>query len=926
MFGRLRETQALRVVLDAARHGSGSGIVVRGPAGIGKTTLLKHLAQGADDAMVLWCVGVQAESELPYAGLQRLTSMLLDHVSDLPPPQQKALRVALGLVDGDPPRPMLIGLALRGLLAAATDNKPVLCLVDDVQWIDGSSVQALGFAARRLTDTQAAVMISQRSGHLVDPLEGLPVLELGGVAPRSARELVRATAARPLDDAVTDRMIVEAHGNPLLLQEAVRAYISDAVESGLADPAISVEARLERSYAARLNKLPASTVAAVLVAAADPTGDPRLVVRAARRLGAGLDDFVPAEREGLLRIGRHIVFTHPLVRSGVYRAAPATERRNAHAALAAATDGERDPDRRAWHRAQATLGPAESVAADLERSAARAGARGGFLAAAAFYERAAELAERDETAARCALAAAAALDVAGFPERALRALDLADTEAQRTRNTSPLTRARVDFTRGRILLTLERSSHAAELLLRAAAGLHAFDAPAAREAYLEALSTATLAAPGDAGTGILPVARAARSVVADNTDPMTSDPPTIVDLMLDALTSLALDPPPMAVGRVREILPRLAHAPSSTLARARWGWVAARTAAIAWQQDHWAEQVEGALQVARGSGAILGVAAALTGGVPLRLLRGDVEGAMADAAEAAGLWHDASIPQAHYGPVAAAAWRGHDDCDDLFTRALTDATARGEGMTTALVAWAQALHGNATGRYSEAAQHAEKAARYPWTLLYAPWATIELVEAAARSGDRERARAAAERIHAATAAAGTAWAMGIQARCDALAAADDDHAESAYRRSIDQLTQTPFHAETARSRLVFGEWLRRRRRRGEARKQLQEAVDIFTAMGARAFANRATAELTAATGTSPAHPFGLSAQEYAVSQLAGQGLSNAEIALQLHVSPSTVDYHLRKAFRKLGITSRTRLHLALTGNTAALPPKTDTRE
>jgi DNA-binding CsgD family transcriptional regulator len=917
MFGRARELAALDKVLDVARAGRGTALVIEGEPGIGKTALLDHAIRSADGFRTVTGIGVQAERELPFAGLQQLFGALPDHSDRLPEPQARALRVALGLADDPPPRPYLVGLALLGLFAEASRDQPLLCAVDDVHWLDGSTVQALGFVARRVEHLPVAMLFAKRLGVDVAHLDATPLLLVSGLDDAAAEAFLRSVVPRPLDGAIAARVLEEAHGNPLLIRESARAsaQIEAGVPTRVADPSLPVLNRLEGAFASRSAHLPERTSLLLLLAAADPTGDPRLVARAASRLGVALDDLVPAEAAGLVRVGGRITFEHPLVRSGVYQDADPELRRRVHAALAEATDRQRDPDRRAWHRALGTFGPSEAVAASLEHAASRAGARGGFLAAAAFYERAAELAEAPETRARCALAAAGALELAGDQPRALRVLEAAHDHAA-----DPDTRARIDLVRGRLLLTLERSERSVAFFLAAAGVLADTDPPASREAYLEALSAATVAAPGEHGDGIREVAVRAASAPGA---PEGAD--RVIDQLFEVILAMALEPPRSSLPLLTGHLRRLSDSDDPG-DRARWLWVAGRLAAIAWDERRWGEFVAEGAAIARAAGALTALAASLTTEVALVLLRGDGAGARDLADEAVEIWNSIAIPPAPYGIVAVAAWAGAPDGEQVFARALADCAARGEGMGLPLVHWARALHAVANARYDEAVRHADSAARYPVAIVYATWGLVELVEAAVRTGERRTAADAFERLAVSTRAAGTDWARGVEARAAALLATDPTDAERLHRESVEHLRRTGLGAEVARAQLLHGEWLRRQRRRAEARVVLEESLAAFTAMGARGFAERARAEI-AALGRGHAavdrRHDELSSQEAAVARLASEGLSNADIATRLHLSASTVDYHLRKAFRKLGIASRSRLHLALAEREAERHPHRD---
>lgn len=905
MLGRAREQEVLDGLIGRARDGRGGSLVVSGDPGIGKTSLLDHAVAAADGFRVTTATGVQAERELAFAGLQQILGAIPDAAERLPEPQGQAIRVALGHAEHPVPRPFLLGMAVLGLLAEAARERPVLVAVDDVHWLDASSVQILGFAARRLERLPIAIVFAKRASLDVDGVDGIPVLAVGGLGEHDSRALLRSVAAGSLDDDVAARILDEAGGNPLMIREGAKASMLHGPEGPLG-PSIGplpMASKLERAFSLRISRLPGESAGVLLLAAADPTGDPRLVARAAAVVGCSIDDLAAAEAAGLVRVGQRLTFEHPLVRSAAYGRASTEELRRAHAALAEATDRQRDPDRRAWHQALGTFGPSEPVAAALEQSAGRAGARGGFLAAAAFYERAMRVAESPATRVRCAVAGASALELAGAQPRALRMLEEARWDAD-----DPVDRARLDVVRGRLLFTLERSERPVELLLSAAEALEDADPAASRETYLDALSAATLAASGEDGGDIR--ATAERTRAAPPTAPGEHRP---IDRLLEVMRELAVAEPVESLPLLRRHLAEFSDAADDPGVRARWLWIASRLAAIGWDERRWSAFLDEGGATARAVGALTAVAATITTGVSLELLRGRGERARELAGEALEIWDSIAIPRAPYGIGAVAAWEGEPDGEELFTRILDECEERGEGMARPFLHWARALHAVAGMRYDQALPHALAAARNPLVIVYSTWGLVEAVESAVRVGDRHVAEEALRRLTISTEAADTDWARGVQARSAALTAAEPDEAERLHVLAIDHLSRTGLRAEQARAHLLYGEWLRRQRRRGDARLHLDRALEVFTGMGAHAFGRRASGELAALGGQSPSatEPGELSMQELAVARLASEGLSNAAIATRMHLSASTVDYHLRKAFRKLGISSRARLHLAL---------------
>lgn len=904
MLGRALEQSILDDLIDRARDGRGGSLVVSGDPGIGKTSLLDHAVAAADGFRVATATGVQAERELPFAGLQQVLGAIPDAADRLPELQGRAIRVALGHAEQPVPRPFLLGMAVLGMLAEAARDRPVLVVVDDVHWLDASSVQVLGFAARRLEQLPVAMVFAKRASLDVDGVDGVPVLAVGGLGESDSRALLRSLAGGPLDDDVAARILDEASGNPLMIREGAKASTLGAEGSlGPGAGSLPMASRLERAFSLRISRLPERSARVLLLAAADPTGDPRLVARAAAGVGCSIDDLAAAEAAGLIRVGQRLMFEHPLVRSAAYGRAAAEELRRAHAALAEATDRQRDPDRRAWHQALGTFGPSEPVAAALEQSAGRAGARGGFLAAAAFYERAMRMAESPATRVRCAVAGASALELAGAQPRALRMLEEARWDAD-----DPVDRARLDVVRGRLLFTLERSERPVELLLSAAETLAGADPAASRETYLDALSAATLAAPGEDGAGIRATAERTRAA-----PPATPGEHRPIDRLLEVMRELAVADPDAALPLLRRHLAEFSDVADDPGVRARWLWIASRLAAIGWDARRWSAFLDEGGATARAVGALTAVAATLTTGVTLELLSGRGERAREMAGDAVEIWDSIAIPRAPYGIGAVAAWRGEPEDEEVLARALAEAEERGEGMARPFVHWARALHAVAGMRYAEALPNALAAARHPLVIVYSTWGLVEAVESAARVGDRQVAEQALRRLTISTEAAGTDWARGVHSRSAALVAAEPDEAERLHVLAIDHLSRTGLRAEQARAELLYGEWLRRQRRRGDARAYLERALEVFTGMDAHGFRRRASGELAALRGASPSATDSgeLSMQELAVARLASEGLSNSAIATRMHLSASTVDYHLRKAFRKLGISSRARLHLAL---------------
>ena len=667
---------------------------------------------------------------------------------------------------------------------------------------------------------------------------------------------------------------------------------------------LPVTGRIEQSFLRRVTPLPEVTQRLLLLAAAEPVGDPALLWRAAGNLGISADAAAPAEADGLLTVGARVTFRHPLVRSAVYQAAPAGDRRRAHRALAGATDPGTDPDRRAWHRAQAAAGPDEDIAAELERSAGRAQARGGLAAAAAFLERSAALTPDPERRAQRALAAAQAKFQAGAFDAALGLLATAES--------GPLDefqRARADLLRGQIAFASRRGSDAPPLLLKAARGLELLDTRLARETYLEALSASLFAGRLALGGGAREVAEAARAA------PPPPQPVRAPDLLLDGLALVITEGYPAGAPMLKQAVSAFCSADVSSEQGLRWGWQADRSAGLLWDYESWDLLSARRVKLARDAGALTALPFAATLRAGVHLWAGEFAVAASLVAEVESVTEATGSSIAPTGAVALAAFAGREaDAAELIEVGTKDAERRGEGQRLTFFHWATAVLCNSLGRYAEALASAQQASEDSPADLFANWAVAELIEAATGSGVPELAAGALQRLSATARASGTDWALGVEARSRALLS-EGENAETLYREAIDRLGRTRVRMELGRAYLLYGEWLRRANRRIDAREQLRLAHQMFAAMGADGFAERAAREQRAAgervrkrtTGT----PAQLTAREAQIARLADDGLSNPEIAAQLFISPRTVEYHLRKVFTKLAISSRNQLHGAL---------------
>jgi DNA-binding CsgD family transcriptional regulator len=899
LLGRERERTALDRLVESARNGYGGALVVHGEPGVGKTALLDDSVERATSLRIVRTAGVESEMELPFAAVQQLCAPILVLRERLARPQGDALDIAFGLSTGPPPNPFLVALAVLGLLSEAARERALLCVIDDAQWLDRASAQVLGFAARRLAAGRIAIVFGARE--IDEALKGLPEVHVESLGHRDARALLESILPAPLDDQVLERLIVESRGNPLALVELPRDLTSSEIAGGFGVPAAApLHAAIEESFERRVVALPDDARLLTLIAASDPTGDAALVWRAAGRLGILETAAHSAESSGLITFRPDVVFRHPLVRSAVYRNAGADERTVVHRALAEVTDAKTDPDRRAWHRAQATVIPDEAVAADLEGSAKRAQARGGFGAAAAFLERSAALTPEPARRASRALAAAQAKHQAGAIDGSVALLEMAEV--------GPLDefqRAQAEVLRARIAFATNRGGDAPPLLLAAARRLEHLDVPLARETYLDALTAALFNGRLASSTGTKEVADAALAA------PQAPDPrPT--DLLLDGLATLLTHGPVEGTAKVRVAVAAFARRDVEPVEAMRWRWLAGRAAGFIWDDEGWDRLTDHHIRANREAGHLAELVLALTTRVGVHLLAGETLAAAALIEEADALARTTGGGIApRYGELALAAHRGHEDELLRLARVATeDFLARGEGLGITATHWVTALLYNGLGRFDEAFVAAAQATEIPSEIWFARSASLELIEAAARTGRQKQGAETLESLRKSTGASGTPWALGVEARSRALLS-EGDAAEPLYREAIDQFQPTPLHFDLARSHLLYGEWLRRQRRRIDARNELRAAYELFTDFGMEAFAERTRVELEATGERARRRSVDaldqLTPQEAQISRLAGQGQTNREIAAQLFIAPSTVEYHLRKAFRKLDVTSRTQL-------------------
>ncbi|MEU6596062.1 helix-turn-helix transcriptional regulator [Streptomyces flaveolus] len=909
LLGRDRELAVLDQVLATARAGSSAVLVLRGEAGIGKTALLGYAADRAAGFRTIGVAGVESEMELAFASLHQLCAPLLGRLQRLPEPQCEALSVAFGLRGGEAPNRFLVGLAVLGLLAGAAESQPLACLIDDAQWLDTGSRRVLAFVARRLLAEPVALVFALRDQGDEGELAGLRELVVDGLGEPDARALLASAVRGPIDPPVRDRILAEAHGNPMALLHLPRAPVDLA--GGFWLPGRRrLASRIEDAFQQRFRSLPQDSRRLLLTAAAEPTGDVCLLWRAAARQGIPADAAAPAEAAGLVEFGSRTRFHHPLVRSAVYRGASAPERRAAHRALAEATDCRLDPDRRAWHRAHAAARPDESVAVDLERSAGRAHDRGGVAAAAAFLRRAAELTPDPARRVTRALAAAQAHIDAGGADQARTLLAAAESGPL-----DDLHRARLERLRARLVFSQVRGGDAPRLLLAAAQRLAPLDAALARDTLLEAAGAAIFAGRLSDGPGQREVAEAARA------GPAPPTPPRMVDALLEGMTDRIIEGYGAGVHALRRALHAVGQAQrsGSTDAELRCLLLAFQVtpeplAAELWDDGAWHELAAGAVRIAREAGALAVLPMALTYQACSQVHAGAFDTAAALIDEATAISKAAGGAAMMHTDLLLAAWRGREaQARDLIEATAAEVRVRGEGRALGLAEYATALLHNGLGRYDTALAAATRACAYEDLGIFG-WALAELVEAAARGGRPEAAGAALEELTGRTRASGTEWALGVGA-CSRALLGDDRAADALHREAIEHFGRSRMAVHLARSRLLYGEWLRRQNRRQDSRAQLGAAYEAFSRMGADGFAERARRELLATGETvrrrTVGADTGLTHQEAQIARLAGAGHTNGEIAAQLFISPRTVEWHLGNVFAKLGVPSRRHLRSVL---------------
>ncbi|MEY2405712.1 MAG: hypothetical protein QOG39_628 [Acidimicrobiaceae bacterium] len=899
-----REREALEDALHASRNGRGQALVVRGATGLGKTTLLEHAIVSATGFQVASVGGVETEQALSYAGLHRLCVTMVDGVERLPAPQRDALAAVFGERTGTVDT-FLVALAVLGLLTNVSTREPVLCIADDAQWLDQSSLQVLAFVARRIESERVALVFG--ANDTIEDLEGLPELALRGLTNAEAHALVATVLPGPLCARVRERIVNESQGNLGMLLASTRGADPEQLAGGFGLPAaISSTDPTTPTLRSRLEDLAPATRTLLLIAAAEPEGDPARFWRAAARLGIdpeALDDAAGLE---VLEFGTRLTFAQPEARSVVYHDARSAARRQVHQALADSIEPDDDPDRRAWHRGHATLAADEEVAAALEVAAGNVQVRGGFAAAAAFLERAALLTPHPDRRAQRALLAACAKYEAGSVEAASELLVVADDGSLEL-----LDRVALERLRAKVSFALSRRGDARPQLLDAAKALEQLDVQLARDAYLQTLEATLLAGRLGTPRGLFAAATSGRAAPQAMV-------PCGSDLLLDGLARLFTDGYAAAVPTLQRAVHAFLGGDDS-----RWLGLACHTAAEVWESDAELDLANRWVQLSRDTGALTQLPVALDHVAGSQVHAGNFSAAARLVEESDAISTATGLERVPYSPLVLAAWRGCEaQAADLIETGRREALARGDGRLLTHTEYTAAVLSNGLGRYHEALEALRET--FEREELSSCWTLPELVEAAARSGEYALARAAADELVERTETSGTEWALGMQARSLALVT-DGPAAEKRYREAIERLGRCDAAAHLARAHLLYGEWLRRERRRVDAREELRIAHEMFTTMGADAFAARAHRELMAtgerARKRNVETALHLTPQEQEIARLAGAGSSNPQIAAKLFISARTVEYHLHKVFTKLDISSRGQLASALDLDADASPSR-----
>jgi DNA-binding CsgD family transcriptional regulator len=899
-------------------------LVLRGPAGIGKTSLLDAAVANATDFASSCVAGVESEIALGFAAVHQLLLPFLDRVGDLPEPQRHALESVFGLADHGPPDPLLVFLAVLTLLDSAATDQPLLLVIDDAHWLDDESARVLAFVARRLHADPIVMLVALREPETraTNPFDVLPQLEIPGLADAGSRALLEDAAGGRIDPDVADRLFAATQGNPLALSEFVAGLDPQQLEGNapLPEP-LPVRRMLQDQYASRTRELPSAARSLLLLASAERFGDPALLHRAANALGVSWHEGVASiEAAGLATFTPAASFRHPLVRSAVYHSATPSECRRVHQALADALVGDEDVDRRNWHLSAAAAAPDEDIAATLECSAARVFQRGGTQAAAEFFMRAADLTPDPARKIDRLLAAVRMRSAEGGGTRAQALLDGVMARVRDGRQ-----RAEAEWTQGLIWLGAGRARDALRVLARAVSSIEHYDDGMPLHAlitaenavlYGESLSERSLAHTisrtalhllSQAST-LQPAEDLVRGIAIRLTDGHVAAAPVIRAALVGLRERAENDDGARLMPDAHEHGAML-HLLAVNAACAVLDDVALDLATRSWVEFGRRTRTLTTLPIALDLRSVCDVFAGRFRAAESAILEAD------DILSFTGA--RALIGESGVGRLFLEAYRGDEPAARAIAqRRSEDARERGNGVDLDQSHLALAVLGVGMGRYAEALDHCREIEAHDSVAISMLGFPL-LIEAAERCDDLATANAAHDRFSECAAASATEWALGLVASTRALLAADEA-AEAHYAEALERLAATSAAVDLARVQLLYGEWLRRARRRRDARVPLRTALDFFQRIGAGAFAERTRREL-AATGEhsrprSDATRDMLTAQEAQIAHLVAEGMTNPQIAAQIYISKSTVEYHLRKIYRKLGVTTRTQLaRLELSG-------------
>lgn len=898
LLDRQAERAAIDQVLDRVRSGFSGTLLLRGGPGVGKTTLLWYAMQAAQDMRISTITGVESEISMGYAGLHQLLLPFLPLLDALPPPQRRALRVAFGQEPGSPPERFLVGLATLTLLSRAAAGQPLLCVVDDIHWLDPESMHVLAFVARRLYADRAGFIGANNELVPVQAGEGLPTITVDGLPDDAARELLSSVTGGALSAHAVDRVLAETRNNPLALVELGTAYTDHEISGRAALPEpLPLGQRLQQHFLRIVRGMPSDAQEFTLLAAADQEGERDHLWRAATR--AGIDpDAASSETAwaGVLEFsGNSVRFRTPLLRSAVYHGANAAQRRRAHHMLGETCDSEL----RSWHLASAAILPDEELAADLQRTAERAAARGGYAGRAALLRRSATLTPQDGRRAEREVALAEAMLMAGDPAGAQTVLDVAAP-----RLTTAPARGKAERLGGAIRFAQGDAAAAARSLASAA---HAFadDDRLARDTMLGALEAAVWSGP---------VLAREIAVQARAFPPVSGPSASVSDLLLEGYSARFTLGYEACVQPFRAAVTALLADDADPAVALRWFPLGTAAAVSLWDDKATSDLSHRWVNTARAAGAFSSLPVALAFQAVSDAMTGKFREADTSWATMLELLTDShglgvlGVNSRSNGVLLA--YRGNlTEARENGLAQVRESTDRGQGWWADIGRYIAAMADLFGGNYAAATSSALTVFEND-SVCTTVWTLPELIEAAFRAGERGVADTAYETLSGRALAAGTPWALGLRARCAALLAEGAD-AEDAYRESISHLERSQMAVDLARAHLLYGQWLRRAKRHRGARTELRTAHDMFDRMGAERFADLAAAELRAAgehtgprTQQTAIH---LTPQESRIADLVVAGASNGEIAAQLFLSPSTVDYHLRKVFRKLNVTSRTQL-------------------